>query len=322
LAIAVIVVISGSLLWFDLAAPKLVRIDVELPAYDVDHLGVGTQLNVTVVNEGSRSITPSFWVMWSAFVRMWVAINGPMSLASGSGANYTIRVSTIQMAIPDGAPFIVKVYDPDTATYYRSASAAFRLWGTKPIRNPGLFFWSRDFDTGVNYPLGWTLVTSGGDSGGLRIAPQNARGGVDESLLEAGNGANSSFIHLEQQLSALDLSKLRSIDLSLCWQRAVDYRSDPGSGNPLAASGLELFGGDRLAWFVLSSRGTATYDRQGQRIFATYADPTMASCSSVPIRDMIDFATATSEGPAFLIIFLAAWPSAPGIYQFSVTKLA
>jgi len=260
--------------------------------------------------------------MWSAFVQMWDVVKGALPLASGSAGNYTIRVSTIQMAIPDGAPFIVKVYDPDTATYYRSASAEFRLVGTKPVRNPGLFFWSRDFDTGIYHPFGWTFVTSGGDENGLRIAPQAAGSGVDEFLLERGNGSNSSFIHLQQQLSVEDLSRLRSIGLSLCWQHAVDYRSDLASGNPLAASGLELFGGDRLAWFVLSSAGAGTYDRPGQRIFATLADPARSGCSSVPIREMIEFVTGTSQGTASLIIFVAAWPSASGDYQFSVNGLA
>jgi len=322
LAVAVSLVISGSLLWFDLAAPRSINIDVELPAYDVDRLGVGTQLNVTIINESPRPITPTFWVMWSAFVQTWDVVKGTLPLASGSKGNYTIRVSTIQMAIPDGAPFIVKVYDLDTATYYRSASAEFRLLGAKPIRNPGLFFWSTDLGTGVYHPFGWTLVTSGGDENSLRTEPQAAGSGVDESLLERGTGVDSSFIHLQQGISLVDLSRLRLTGLSLCWRHAVDYQFDPTSGNPRAASGLELFGGDRLAWFVLSSAGTVTYDRPGQRIFATLADPARTGCASVPIREMIDFVTATSQGPISLIVFVAAWPTAPGEYEFSVSMLA
>jgi hypothetical protein len=322
LAVAVVIVISGSLLWLGLAVPRSVHVDVELPVYDVDRLGVGTQLNVTLFNEGPRPVAPSFWVMWSAFVQRWDVLSGPIALASGSRANYTIRALTIHMGIPGGALFVVKVYDPDTSTYYRSASAELRLSGTKPVQNPSLSFWSRDLDTGVYHPFGWTLVTSDGGDDNLRIAPQASGAGVDESLIEGGSGSNSSFIHLQQEVSAADLHLLRSIGLMICWQRAVDYRSDPTSGNPLAASGLEMFGGGKLAWFVPSSAATVTYDRPGHRIFATQADPAKAGCFSVPIREMIDFVTPIIQGPAFLIVFVAAWPSAPGDYQFSVVGLA
>jgi hypothetical protein len=322
LAVAVVIVISGSLLWLGLAVPRSVHVDVELPVYDVDRLGVGTQLNVTIVNESPRALVPSFWVMWSAFVQKWDVLDGPSSLASGSRSNYTIRAATIHMAIPDGAPFVVKVYDPDTATYYRSASAELHISGTRPVQNPNLSFWSRDLDTGIYHPFGWTLVTTDGGDDILRIAPQASGVGVDESLIEGGRGSNSSFIHLQQEVSAADLSLLRLNGLMICWQRAVDYRSDPTSGNPLAASGLEVFGGGRLAWFVPSSAGTVTYDRPGHRIFATQTDPSKAGCFSVPIREMIDFVTPIIQGPCSLIVFVAAWPSAPGNYQFSVIGLA
>ncbi len=322
IGVAVLVILASSLAWFTLPFIAAVRVEVQLPVFDVDRIGVGSQLNVTLSNAGSSPIAASFWVVWSAYVRQWTVLQGPLSVAPGSTGRYVIRPSDIQTAIPDGAPFVVKAYIPDSSTYYRSATVELHLVSNASIRNPDLRFWSRNIATGVYEPLAWSAGASGGTDDMTTIAAQVTGVGADLTLREGGTGPEVSYIHLQQAVGVTGVNRLYLTGMTLCWRQTVDYRSDSTSGGPLAASGLELSVGSQRAWFAISSNRSVVYDLPGHRIFVSQADPTRPGCASVPIRGMIDFADPGLQSPALLIFFVAAWPSAPGTYLFSPTSVS
>lgn len=110
-------IVLASFGWYSVTRSVDLRISVRLPIHGLNN---ATQLNVSVQNAGGGAVSPSFWVMWSPYPRMWKIESGPPALSPGERAEYTIGIPAYSAAVPDGELFIVKAFDPVSGIYFRS----------------------------------------------------------------------------------------------------------------------------------------------------------------------------------------------------------
>ena len=313
------IVALASFSWYIVSRPAEVRISVRLPIVDLDGVGAGTELQLDVQNLGQNPVELSFWVMWFAFVRDWEILEGAPVLDPGATQTYRIRVSNIQMAIPDGSRYIVKAFDRISGIYFRSEDLRLELEGSPPLRNSGLWYWSRNTQTGVLHPFAWGLDWAAGADDAVDIGPADASSGARLWLREGGGGTGPTLAVVHQAINASDLLRLRDTPVTLCWTFAIEYRDDPETGYPLTASGVQLFRGGKLAWFVLSRSTSGIVDLPNHRIFVVRADTDRGGCAPLPLGPMIDFIGGAPSEDSSFALFAVAWPKAPGEYHFAAT---
>ncbi len=311
--------ILASLSWYLLSRSSALLVRVEEPVYDVDQTGVGSVLRITLGNVGRTTVEPSFWVLWLPYSRVWDISVGPSFLDPGETAEYTIRVGNMYMGIPDGAVYLVKVFDRRSGLYFRSESSRLDLEGTPPIRNPGLRFWSAHAQSGAFQPFGWQLASHADAGDAVSANPADGVKGLRLNLQEDGTGGRPTLVQARQVLDAVDVLRLRNMNLTLCWEVAISFRDD--REGILAASGLELAVEGRLAWMVFSPLTQGVVDLQDHRIFIVRASPDRPGCSRVPLGPMLDFVGEPPSGPMIFSLFGVAWPSFPGSMEFVVTSL-
>ncbi len=90
---------------------------------DTENICAVNALTVSVVNNGSTTITPVFSIvgcMAGAYPFCWEIENGPGSLAGGDSAVYQIRAGMSQKAIPTGNVFIVRVNNGPNDVFFVS----------------------------------------------------------------------------------------------------------------------------------------------------------------------------------------------------------
>jgi len=317
---ALALVLVGSFSWYSLTSTSALVVTVDAPVIDVDGVGAATQLNVTIRNAGGAPAEPTFWVMWSPFVRNWGIVTGDRALPAGATSHYTIRTGDVRVSVPEGAMYTVKVLDQASGTYFRSDLQRLILIGTPPLRNPDLRLWSRDLQAGSREPFGWDIQWGVAPGDSASATPTASGSGAAIELHEDGTGSSQTWLHIQQPVTQADLLRLRDATVTLCWSRAVDYVQD-SVGGPIAVSGIELIGGGRRAWMAVSSTENLTYDLPGHRIFVVRANVNGTDCHSVPLREMIDF-VGTEAGDTLFILFAAAWPDSPGTYAFTLSSLA
>lgn len=120
-------------------------------------IGATTRATMTLRNRGRDEIAPRFSLSWLPEPYYWRIVSGPLVLAPGQSAQYTIEAPDSVSAPADGEPFQIKVNDSGSITYAISAPIEIpkrRL----PIVNPSLSLWTqRDPATGFISPAGWSM---------------------------------------------------------------------------------------------------------------------------------------------------------------------
>lgn len=320
--IVVACVLAATFSWYAVAHSSVLQVSVLQPVHDVDGIGVGSQLMVQVRNVGTTRVEPTFWVMWSVFVRSWDAEGGPQILMPGITAVYTIHAPYAQMSIPNGGLYIVKVLDRISGIYFRSDLLRLQLSGRPPILNPGLGFWSRDTQTGVLQPFGWSFESQFGPGDEGSVTSATGSSGARIWLHKSDNGTSPSFVQARQEIQADDILRLRTTLISLCWAQAVNYTPQPSTGYPLAASGVQLNGDGRTASLVLSRTLNTEINFANQTILVARAAIDQPGCILLPFEQLIDSLGGSALSSMTFILFAAAWPNVPGDYIFTVTSLS
>lgn len=317
-------VVLASIGWYSVTRSVDLRVSVRSPVDDVDGVRAATQLMVTVRNTGAVVARPSFWVVWSPYPRMWTIESGPATLSPGATGEYAIRSPLVSAAVPEGELFIVKVFDQVSGIYFRSETGRLNLTGSPPIANPDLQYWSKVAPLGVFQPFGWSLASKIEPGDSISVGPSNGTHGARIVIYQDGNGSEPTLQYMNQAVRAGDVPVLRTTSLALCWRQAFDFVTLPGTGYPLAAAGIELSSGTRLAWLVLSNSQNATIDHPTMRIYSVMAQTAVPGCAALPLADMVDYLGGTSLETLYFSCFAAIWPrpSLAGDHVFDITGLA
>ncbi len=320
--LVVVSVLAITFSMYSLVRTAAAHISVQVPVVDVDGIGVASVLLVDVQNIGTSQMEPSFWVVWSVYVRNWAVESGPRILAAGASAMYTIRAPSPEAAVPNGTLYIVKILDRVSGVYFRSETSRLDVVGSPPIRNAQFQFWSRSSQNGRFQPFGWSMDAGIGPGDAASASPASGSGGVRLALFQNGEGGGLTWVHLLQDLGTRDIARLRNASLSLCWTVAFEFVRDPASGFPMAASGVELSAGGRLAWFVVSSSFQGVVDLPTQRIFVVRAAIDRPACAVVPVSEMQAYLGAQASNSMTLLVLAAAGPAVAGNFVFVVSALS
>ena len=177
------------------------RLEVKLDRMaDPDSLGVATSITVTVINYGSESITPRFFVKWFFLWDLW-RVNGTDVLPPSASGDYELTATDALAAVPRGSPFRIAVYDSASGEFLGLSKSYMSDLGRPKIANPEFRWWTLDLGTGRQAPFAWKPSFANIRQGEGAIGPAgiNASSGV-ELLLNSTSRKSQGLLMLSQRL--------------------------------------------------------------------------------------------------------------------------